>query len=113
MAAGLRDRHGVGDGDRVAICAANCPEWLLTFWAVASLDAVLVAMNGWWTGTEMRNALELTCPTLVIMDEKRRARLEEIRAYRASSWNAICRPLPPTAWSRCRTHRLPRTTRSC
>ena len=57
---GLRDRHGVGNGDRVAVCAANCPEWLLTFWAVAALDAVLVAMNGWWTGTEMRIALELT-----------------------------------------------------
>ena len=46
------------------------------FWAAASLDAVLVAMNGWWTGTEMRTALELTTPSLLIMDEKRRARLD-------------------------------------
>jgi long-chain acyl-CoA synthetase len=76
VAAGLRDRHGVRAGDRVAVCAANCPEWLLTFWAAASLDAVLVAMNGWWTGTEMRTALDLTTPTLLIMDEKRRARLD-------------------------------------
>ena len=59
----------------MAVCAANCREWLLTFWAVASLDAVLVAMNGWWTGTEMRTALELTEPKLLVMDEKRRARL--------------------------------------
>jgi long-chain acyl-CoA synthetase len=76
LAAGLRDRHGVGAGDRVAVCAANCPEWVLTFWACASLNAVLVAMNGWWTGAEMRTAIELTSPTLLIMDEKRRARLE-------------------------------------
>jgi acyl-CoA synthetase (AMP-forming)/AMP-acid ligase II len=76
VAAGLRDRHGVRAGDRVAVCAANCAEWLLTFWAVASLDAVLVAMNGWWTGIEMRAALDLTTPTLLIMDEKRRARLD-------------------------------------
>ena len=76
VAAGLRDRFGIGKGDRVAICAANCPEWILTFWACAVLDAVLVAMNGWWTGPEMRNAIELTEPSLLIMDEKRHARLE-------------------------------------
>ncbi len=33
-------------------------------------------MNGWWTGAEMRNALELTDPKLLIMDEKRRTRLD-------------------------------------
>jgi acyl-CoA synthetase (AMP-forming)/AMP-acid ligase II len=76
VAAGLRDVHGVRAGDRVAVCAANCPEWLLAFWAVASLDAVLVAMNGWWTGTEMRTALDLATPTFLIMDQKRRARLD-------------------------------------
>jgi long-chain acyl-CoA synthetase len=76
LATALRDRHGIGPGDRVAVCAANCREWLMTFWAVAALDAVLVAMNGWWTGPEMRNALELTEPKLLVMDEKRRERLE-------------------------------------
>ena len=76
VAISLRDRYGIGPGDRVAICAANCPEWLLTFWAVASLNAVVVAMNGWWTGTEMRNAIALTEPSVLLMDEKRLARLE-------------------------------------
>jgi long-chain acyl-CoA synthetase len=76
LATALRDAHGIGPGDRVAVCAANCREWLMTFWAVAALDAVLVAMNGWWTGAEMRTALELTDPKLLVMDEKRRARLE-------------------------------------
>jgi acyl-CoA synthetase (AMP-forming)/AMP-acid ligase II len=76
VATSLRDGYGIGPGDRVAICAANCPEWLLTFWAVASLNAVVVAMNGWWTGTEMRNAIALTEPSLLLMDEKRLARLD-------------------------------------
>jgi len=76
VAAALRDRHGIGPGDRIAICAANSPEWIQLFWAVASLDAVLVAMNGWWTGGEMRNALELAEPALLLMDEKRLARLD-------------------------------------
>ena len=76
VAAAFHERHGIGPGDRVAVCAANCREWLLTFWAVASLDALLVAMNGWWTGAEMRTALELTDPKLLVMDEKRRARFD-------------------------------------
>ena len=76
VAVGLRERFGVGNGDRVAVCAANSPEWLLTFWACAALDAVVVAMNGWWTESEMRNALDLTSPKLLVMDEKRHARLE-------------------------------------
>ena len=76
VATTLADRYGIGPGDRVAICAANCPEWLLTFWAVASLNAVVVAMNGWWTGMEMRNAIDLTEPSVLLMDEKRRARLD-------------------------------------
>jgi acyl-CoA synthetase (AMP-forming)/AMP-acid ligase II len=76
VAHGLAENFGIGKGDRVAVCAANCPEYLLTFWACAALDAVLVAMNGWWTGGEMRNAFDLTQPKLVIMDEKRHARLD-------------------------------------
>src|SRR3954463_9970725 len=29
----LRDEFGIEPGDRVAILAANCPEWIITFWA--------------------------------------------------------------------------------
>lgn len=76
VAAGLRDR-GIEPGDRVAICAANGPGWLLAFWAVTSMNAVVVAMNGWWTTTEMTHALELTEPKLVLADAKRAARLPE------------------------------------
>jgi len=74
VAAGLADR-GIGRGDRVAICAPNRLEWLLTFWAATSMGAVVVAMNGWWTGTEMMNALELTEPKLLVGDRKRLERL--------------------------------------
>jgi long-chain acyl-CoA synthetase len=76
VAENLQQRYGIGPGDRVAICAANCPEWIVLFWATASLNAVLVAMNGWWTGLEMANALELAEPKIVVMDEKRLARLD-------------------------------------
>lgn len=74
VAAGLAAR-GIGRGDRVAICAQNRLEWLLTFWAATSMGAVVVAMNGWWTGAEMANALEVSEPSLLIGDRKRLDRL--------------------------------------
>jgi acyl-CoA synthetase (AMP-forming)/AMP-acid ligase II len=75
-AAFLRERHGVGKGDRVAIAAANCPGWPLAFWAATSLGAITVAMNGWWTAPELAYGLELTAPTVLLGDTRRLARLE-------------------------------------
>lgn len=76
VARGLRDRHGIGPGDRVAILAANCPEWILTFWAVSSLGGVVAALNGWWTRGEIEYGVGLAEPKLLVGDEKRLARLE-------------------------------------
>jgi acyl-CoA synthetase (AMP-forming)/AMP-acid ligase II len=75
VAAALRERYGVGKGDRVAILAANCPEWIVTYWAVASLGAITVGMNGWWAADEIRYGIEVAEPTLLIADERRLARL--------------------------------------
>jgi acyl-CoA synthetase (AMP-forming)/AMP-acid ligase II len=74
-AAALRDRYGVGPGDRVAIAAANCADWVVAFWASTVLGAITVAMNGWWTGPEMTYGLELTRPTVLLGDERRLERL--------------------------------------
>jgi len=76
IAAALRDVYGIGRGDRVAILAANSPEWIETFWATVSLGAVAVAMNGWWIGDEIRHGLELTTPKLLVTDRRRFDRLE-------------------------------------
>jgi len=73
----LADRYGVGKGDRVAICAANCVEYAITFWAATMLGAVTVAMNGWWTGSEMSYALDLTRPTVCFGDRRRMERLAD------------------------------------
>lgn len=76
VAAGLRDRYGVGPGDRVAILAANCPEWIITFWATVSLGAVAVGLNGWWVGPEIEYGIEDCDPTVLVADRRRLARLE-------------------------------------
>src|SRR5262245_11374181 len=46
VAKALRDRHGIRKGDRVAILAENRPEWIVSFWAIVSLGAIAVGMNG-------------------------------------------------------------------
>lgn len=76
VAAALRERFDVGPGDRVAVLAANCPEWILTFWATVGLGAVCVGLNGWWVRDEIRFGLGDARPKLLLGDRKRLARLE-------------------------------------
>ena len=78
VAAALRERHGVRHGDRVAILAANCPEWIEAFWASVSLGGIVAAMNGWWTTDEIRYGLEKTEPRLLIGDRKRLERIAHL-----------------------------------
>lgn len=63
--------YGIGKGDRVAIFAANSPEWIETFWAVELLGAVTVGFNAWWSAGEVAYALDHSTPKLVIVDKRR------------------------------------------
>ncbi len=73
----LRTTYGITKGDRVAVLAANCPEWITTFWAATSLGAIVVAMNGWWTTDEISYALDLSEPSLLVVDQRRKERLDD------------------------------------
>ncbi|MCX6401476.1 MAG: class I adenylate-forming enzyme family protein [Propionibacteriales bacterium] len=75
LARALSEEYGVRPGDRVAIAAANSQAWIETFWATVSIGAVAVGCNAWWSGRELAHALELTRPTLVVVDERRRTLL--------------------------------------
>jgi len=75
VARALRDEYGVKPGDRVAIVAANCPEWIVTFWATVSLGAIAVGLNGWWTGPEIEYGLENSEPAVLVADRRRLDRL--------------------------------------
>lgn len=76
LAAALREQYGIGKGDRVAIAAANAPEWIVTFWATVSLGAVAVGYNAWWSAQELAYALGHTRPSVVVADAKRAALLD-------------------------------------
>jgi len=77
FAVALREEFGIEKGDRVAIAAANLPEWIIAFWAATSIGAVAVGFNAWWSPAELRHGLELATPKLVIADERRLALLGE------------------------------------
>ena len=56
-AEGLR-RLGVGRGHRVAIVLPNCPQYLIAFYAVLRLGAVVVGHNPLYTERELRHQFE-------------------------------------------------------
>jgi acyl-CoA synthetase (AMP-forming)/AMP-acid ligase II len=77
LATALRDRFGVGKGDRVGILAANTPEWVITFWAAQALGAIAVGYNAWWAPREIAYGVEHTSPTVLVVDAKRAATAAE------------------------------------
>jgi long-chain acyl-CoA synthetase len=76
VAAALRDRHGIRPGDRVAMWGANSYEYLVAWFATASLGAIFTALNGWWVGDEARYGLARAEPSLLVADRKRLDRLD-------------------------------------
>lgn len=70
LAAYLAGR-GVGKGDRVAVAMRNYPEWVVSYWAIVSLGAVVVGLNAWWTGREMEYGLADSAPKVLIADDRR------------------------------------------
>ena len=80
---------GVKKGDRVAICMANNPEYIISFMAVTSMGAVCVLLNSWWVPDEITYGLENSGATVLIGDEKRLKGLEKFTELK----KIVVRPL--------------------
>jgi long-chain acyl-CoA synthetase len=78
----LRDRFGVDKGDRVAIAMRNYPEWSIAFWAAAAAGAIVVPLNAWWTGGELRYGLADSGSKVLVCDRRREQAL-------AGEWGAL------------------------
>jgi long-chain acyl-CoA synthetase len=84
LAAVLRNTHGVGSGDRVALAMRNYPEWVVGYWATICVGAAVVGMNAWWTTSEMEFGLSDSRPKVLIADDERLVRaLPIVDALRA------------------------------
>ena len=75
VAAMLARDLGVGPGARVAIAMRNYPELLLLMMAIASVGAVAVFVNAWWTAEELEYALQDSEARLVFADAPRFERI--------------------------------------
>lgn len=78
LADGFASEYGIGKGDRVAILAANCPEWIFSFWAAVSLGAIAVGLNGWWAGDEIQYGVGDCAPKLLVADTVRLERVSDV-----------------------------------
>ncbi|WP_414712719.1 class I adenylate-forming enzyme family protein [Sphingopyxis sp.] len=70
---------GVEKGDRVAVAMRNLPEWPVCFFAAASIGAIAVPLNAWWTGAELEFALRDSGARIVLCDAPRAAAIEPFR----------------------------------
>jgi long-chain acyl-CoA synthetase len=62
-------------GDRVAVLAANCAEWCITFWGTVAMGSVLVGLNGWWKADEILYGLADSGSAAAVMDRPRYERV--------------------------------------
>ena len=74
----LRDTFGIEQGDRVAIIMRNLPEWVMAFWAATLAGAIVVPLNAWWSGEELRYGLEDSGSKVAFVDTER---VERIRPF--------------------------------
>lgn len=68
--------RGVRKGDRVAVAMVNLPEWPVAAFAAAACGAVIVPLNAWWTGRELKYGLADSGTTVLIADAERHSRIE-------------------------------------
>jgi long-chain acyl-CoA synthetase len=93
--------QGVVKGDRVAVIMRNIPEWVVAFYAAASLGAVVTPLNAWWTGPELEYGLTDSGSKVLVVDAERYERLTEhlancpdlVRVYVCRETDEIAHPL--------------------
>src|SRR5690348_9130873 len=65
----LREGFGIQKGDRVAVLAINCPEYLDVLFAAGKLGAILVPLNWRLTVRELEIILRDCTPRVLFHDE--------------------------------------------
>ncbi len=71
----LHDTFDIAQGDRVAIVMRNIPEWVMAFWAATIAGAIVVPLNAWWSGEELRYGLEDSGTKVAFVDTERAERI--------------------------------------
>ena len=85
--------RGIGKGDRVGIAMRNCPAWVVVYMAIIKAGGIAALLNGWWQPHEMRHALDMVRPGLIIADAPRAKRIEGVCGSCALATLPIDEPL--------------------
>ncbi len=78
IANSLIENLHVKQGDRVAVAMRNFPELPILIMAIASIGAVVVPMNAWWTTEELKFAIEDSESKIIFADSQRYQRIEPL-----------------------------------
>lgn len=78
VAAGLIEGYGVQRGDRVGLAMRNANAWCVSYIGILLAGGCATLLNGWWQGGELAAGIVDSETKLVIADEQRAARLEEV-----------------------------------
>lgn len=73
----LLSGRGIRPQDRVLLHGANAAGWVIAFWAILDVGAIVVLGNAWWSNDELRHAIDTTEPRLVITDRRRADQIPE------------------------------------
>jgi long-chain acyl-CoA synthetase len=58
--------NGIKKGDRIGLLMPNCPQWVISFWAVLMAGGTIVNLNVLYTKEELKLLLEDSNPTALI-----------------------------------------------
>jgi acyl-CoA synthetase (AMP-forming)/AMP-acid ligase II len=79
VARALVSGFGVRKGDHVGIAARNAPAWIVLYMGILMAGGVASLLNGWWTGQELADGVDMTDTRLVFADPPRAKRLAEAK----------------------------------
>ncbi|HEY2215432.1 MAG TPA: AMP-binding protein, partial [Acidimicrobiales bacterium] len=71
----LQSEFGIQKGDRVTIAMRNIPEWVMAFWGITLAGGIVVPLNAWWSGEELRYGLEDSGSKVAFVDTERADRI--------------------------------------
>ena len=80
--------RGIEKGDRVGIAMRNCPSWIVGYMAILKAGGIATLLNGWWEKEELRHALDLTEPKMILADGPRAKRIAD-----AGDWSTVTLPI--------------------
>jgi fatty-acyl-CoA synthase len=93
-AAAAQLRQHADPGDRIAVWGANSPSWVVLECACALAGTVITPLNTAWADDEVRHALRLTTPKLLLAGEDTRGiDLQERATALAAEVDCSTRPL--------------------